>query len=313
MKKTIFFGLVLTLIIPGYAGALEKVKFAQAGPGLGNLPAYVAEDEGYFERNGIKPELIVFRGGSGARNAFIGGSAEFLISTYDHVFITSNKGYPTRIIVGFRNDYGMKLSVKKDAPYKSLKDLIGKSVGITRYGSSTDNFMRYVFKENGIEPGEDVKLLPVGIGATVWAALDKDHIQAGMIHDPFLTTFIVQGKIRILDDLERYKTAGYGVSCTVKLIQEKPELVRRVAKSLAEALRDMKADKSLIMRVAKGRYPDLDPKVMKIMLETYGPSFAFEGVPNKDSLKGNNDLLKIGGAIKKDFAYEDLVDLRFIK
>jgi hypothetical protein len=86
-----------------------------------------------------------------------------------------------------------------------------------------------------------------------------------------------------------------------------------VGKSLAEALRAMKEDKSLIMRVAKKRYPDMDPEIMKRMLETSGPSFAFDGIPDKASLKGNNDLLKIGGAIKKDFSYEDLVDLRFIK
>ena len=57
MKKWGFMVLVLSLMIPGYASALEHVKIAQAGPGLGNLPAYVAVDEGFFKKNGCGVEI----------------------------------------------------------------------------------------------------------------------------------------------------------------------------------------------------------------------------------------------------------------
>jgi ABC-type nitrate/sulfonate/bicarbonate transport system substrate-binding protein len=45
---------------------------------------------------------------------------------------------------------------------KSIEDLRGKSVGVTRFGSSTDFAMRYLLKKQGLEPGKDVTLLQTG-------------------------------------------------------------------------------------------------------------------------------------------------------
>lgn len=45
---------------------------------------------------------------------------------------------------------------------KSIEDLRGKSVGVTRFGSSTDFAMRYLLKKQGLEPGKDVVLLQTG-------------------------------------------------------------------------------------------------------------------------------------------------------
>ncbi|HEY1372746.1 MAG TPA: ABC transporter substrate-binding protein [Candidatus Binatia bacterium] len=45
---------------------------------------------------------------------------------------------------------------------KSIEDLRGKSVGVTRFGSSTDFAMRYILKKQGLEPGKDVALLQTG-------------------------------------------------------------------------------------------------------------------------------------------------------
>src|SRR5581483_10380180 len=45
---------------------------------------------------------------------------------------------------------------------KTLQDLRGKPVGITRFGSSTDFTMRYILRKAGLEPDKDVPLLQLG-------------------------------------------------------------------------------------------------------------------------------------------------------
>ena len=45
---------------------------------------------------------------------------------------------------------------------KTIDDLRGKSVGVTRFGSSTDFTMRYILRKQGLEPGRDVTLIQTG-------------------------------------------------------------------------------------------------------------------------------------------------------
>jgi NitT/TauT family transport system substrate-binding protein len=45
---------------------------------------------------------------------------------------------------------------------KTIDDLRGKSVGVTRFGSSTDFTMRYVLRKQGLESGRDVTLIQTG-------------------------------------------------------------------------------------------------------------------------------------------------------
>ncbi|MGH7927785.1 MAG: ABC transporter substrate-binding protein, partial [Candidatus Binatia bacterium] len=45
---------------------------------------------------------------------------------------------------------------------KSIQDLRGKPVGITRFGSSTDFTMRYILRKAGLDPDKDVPLLQMG-------------------------------------------------------------------------------------------------------------------------------------------------------
>jgi ABC-type nitrate/sulfonate/bicarbonate transport system substrate-binding protein len=45
---------------------------------------------------------------------------------------------------------------------KTVDDLRGKSVGVTRFGSSTDFTMRYILRQQGLEPGRDVMLIQTG-------------------------------------------------------------------------------------------------------------------------------------------------------
>src|SRR5207244_8786405 len=45
---------------------------------------------------------------------------------------------------------------------KTIEDLRGKPVGVTRFGSSTDFTMRYVLRKQGLEPGRDVTLIQTG-------------------------------------------------------------------------------------------------------------------------------------------------------
>ena len=88
---------------------------------------------------------------------------------------------------------------------KSIKDLAGKKVGVSAPGSSTDFFLKYLLKKNGLDPAS-AAVIGVGLGATAVAAMEQGQIDAAVMLDPSVT--VLQGShpdLRILSDTRTQK------------------------------------------------------------------------------------------------------------
>jgi NitT/TauT family transport system substrate-binding protein len=99
----------------------------------------------------------------------------------------------------------MVVSPSHTADIKSIKDLAGKKVGVSAPGSSTDFFLKYLLKKNGVDPA-GVAVIGVGLGATSVAAMEQGQIDAAVMLDPSVT--VLQGNhpdLRILSDTRTQK------------------------------------------------------------------------------------------------------------
>ena len=67
---------------------------------------------------------------------------------------------------------------------KSVGDLKGKTVGVTRFGSSTDFALRYLVQKNGFNPDKDLNILQLGGMPELAAALSKRLIVAAPLSAP---------------------------------------------------------------------------------------------------------------------------------
>jgi NitT/TauT family transport system substrate-binding protein len=88
---------------------------------------------------------------------------------------------------------------------KSIKDLAGKKIGVSAPGSSTDFFLKYLLKKNGLDP-TSASVIGVGLGATAVAAMEQGQIDAAVMLDPSVT--VLQGShpdLRILSDTRTEK------------------------------------------------------------------------------------------------------------
>jgi len=97
------------------------------------------------------------------------------------------------------------VSPSHNGEIKSIKDLAGKKVGVSAPGSSTDFFLKYLLKKNGIDP-TGASVIGVGLGATAVAAMEQGQIDAAVMLDPSVT--VLQGShpdLRILSDTRTQK------------------------------------------------------------------------------------------------------------
>jgi NitT/TauT family transport system substrate-binding protein len=211
MKNTIarLAGALLALTLTsGFAAAQSKVTIAIGGGScLCYLPTVLAKQLGEYDKAGLAVELVDLKGGSDALKAVLGGSADVVSGYFDHCVNLAAKKQELQSFVVYDRYPGLVLVVSPahTSEIKSIKDLAGKKVGVSAPGSSTDFFLKYQLKKNGLDPA-GTAVIGVGLGATAVAAMEQGQIDAAVMLDPSVT--VLQGThadLRILSDTRTQK------------------------------------------------------------------------------------------------------------
>src|SRR3954454_3423553 len=200
--------LLITLLTSGFAAAQTKITIAVGGGAcLCYLPTVLAKQLGEYEKAGLAVELVDLKGGSDALKAVLGGSADVVSGYFDHcVNLAAKKPEPQSFVVYDRYP-GLVLVVSPGhtSEIKSIKDLAGKKIGVSAPGSSTDFFLKFLLKKNGVNPA-DTAVIGVGLGATAVAAMEQGQIDAAVMLDPAVTVLqAAHPDLRILSDTRTQK------------------------------------------------------------------------------------------------------------
>jgi NitT/TauT family transport system substrate-binding protein len=200
--------LLVSLLMSGFAAAQSKITIAVGGGAcLCYLPTVLAKQLGEYDKAGLSVELVDLKGGSDALKAVLGGSADVVSGYFDHCVNLAAKKQELQAFVVYDRYPGLVLVVSPshNAEIKSIKDLAGKKVGVSAPGSSTDFFLKFLLKKNGVDPA-GVAVIGVGLGATAVAAMEQGQIDAAVMLDPAVT--VLQGShpdLSILSDTRTQK------------------------------------------------------------------------------------------------------------
>ena len=139
------------------------------------LPTVLAERLGEYKKAGLDVQLIDFKGGSQALTAVIGGSADVVSGYFDHCVNLAAKNQALEAFVVYDRYPGLALAVspKQTGKITSVKDLKDKKVGVSAPGSSTDFFLKYLLKKNGVDPSA---VAVIGVGYLGRFQIGRAHV-----------------------------------------------------------------------------------------------------------------------------------------
>lgn len=222
-------------------GGLNKVIY---------LPAKLTEQLGYFKDEGLNVTLLEEQSGANSTNAVLAGQVNGAVGFYDHTITVQPKGQCIQSVVQFANIPGEAevISTKNAAAYQSMKDLSGKSLGVTSFGSSTDFLTQALAGQAGTTGYTKVK---VGAGPTFIAQLQQGSIDAGMTTDPTIAQLESTGEGKVLVEMRTeegtkaalgglYPASSLYMSCDY--IQKNPETVQKLANAFVKTLRYINAN-----------------------------------------------------------------------
>ena len=145
---------------PASAEQLDTLNVSYASVTGSRIPLWIAKDVGLFEKYGLNVNLVVIAAGNAAIGALASGDVEILGAPGSTTMVSAAKGMPFAIIGTF-GPSAWKLAAHPSIA--TVQDLRGKTVGISRPGTTIDFATKRALQKFGFTPGKDVNILATGL------------------------------------------------------------------------------------------------------------------------------------------------------
>ena len=230
------------------APPLRKIRVAITSISGTMSPPWAAHEAGIFKKYGLQVEVIATPSGIQGTNALIAGEVAFVQIAGGTTTGAAVGGADLKIVATTVGTLVLNLVVRPEI--EKAEQLRGKSIGISRFGTSLHTGARLAAKHLGLEPGKDVHIVEIGAGEWIVGAMQGNRIQGGVFGYPATSRAVKLGN-RVLLHIPSLNIpyASTGVSTRGDLIRDDPDLVRRYLSAQVEAIALMKKDRGFAMKV----------------------------------------------------------------
>lgn len=239
------------LAVPARAHARQMLK-ASVGyyPGaLISLPALVAKDQKFFQKDGLDVDLVPITTGPAMTAAAASGSVTFVNNSWDNLLVAVEQGLPVRGVAGstvkmpfaFIARKGLPLPHLKEGYPAVIKDLVGKKWGVLALGVSLQYIEETLLTGAGYKPN-DVTYLAVGLPNTALPALQRGTVDTYLSIEPLPSIVTAKHEGTVVLNLYQnqgpavFHNLGYnGWWASTSTIKNKPHVVARFVKAMQDA------------------------------------------------------------------------------
>ena len=238
MSIALVIALLLSGLLSGDACAqkeLTRIKIAYAAPTVDNVPIAVADKEGFFEKFGLKAELIGMRGGVQVMQGLVGGAADFAQRGGPESVQAIASGVDTVIIAGLIPRIHYLLVTRPEIATPA--DLIGKKMAVASLTGTVTIVMRRALGALGV-PTSRTTFLVAGPPQDRVLAVASGNMDATIVA-PESMAAVKKAGLKSLKDLSGIPDPMQltVLSATRKTIRERRELAKDFLSAIQESIR----------------------------------------------------------------------------
>jgi len=322
MKKATFvwFAAVLTTLavssIPclevTWAQELQKINLGYSGTGITQYTLEIARRQGLFRKNGLDPVIVYVGSGSLLGQALIGGSFDIAFSQGSESVQAKLRGADMRIIAAVANHFNHVFL--SHPSITSLKQLKGKRVAVSRFGSGSHFMTELLIKEAGLDPKKDVSVLQIGNSSSRMAAIMAQSVDGTIMAADFVPLAKKQG-FNILADLAdtnlEYPFLTFHMMEPV--IERNPKMVKAFIKSISEGIRVLKTDRNAAKAAIQAALKTNDAETLDYAATRSAKVLEVRPFPTVAGIQTVLEELSEKEPKARTSKFEDFVDLRALR
>jgi NitT/TauT family transport system substrate-binding protein len=224
---------VLLLMWTSSAEAADKARLSISAVDISFLTSGVASKRGFFRDEGLDVEIIRMNANVSV-TALSTGDIDYTM-IFASVVRGALRGMPMRVVASFMDSSTHLLIARPE--YKSLKDLKGKTLAVSTFGATSDVAARMMFKQGGLDPERELKIIPLGGERARYTALREGIVDVAVLSPPADSEASRLGFNVLSRFFEHFKLPFTGLGVNTKKLKEKPDEVKRMIKAALRANR----------------------------------------------------------------------------
>ncbi len=310
---TVSLGVIALLLLPSGLGAAEvspeKVRLGYPARSLAALHIRIAQEKGFYRKNGLEVEAIQLRPAVNAV-ALLSGEVQYT-SSLGSAVRSAAMGSPVKIV-----------SVSLMAPiftlvarphYNSLNDLRNKEIGINgNPGSTNDRVIRIILRRASIDPQKDLRLLYSGDAIVLYSAFKAGRFDAMFIALPFPVMAEQDGNRILQNAAETVKLPLAGLAVSDERAKAAPEQIKRMIKADVEARRFIRSDKEATVQVMM-RWLGLERSVAVRSYDLLLPAVSSDAMIDHEGIRRTLEVEAENGVALKINEAEKIINAKMVE
>ena len=296
---------------PACSQTLDKMRLGYSGTGLNNYVLEMGRRAGIFRKNGLDLEVVYVNSGSLLNQALIAGTFDVSFSQGSEAMLAKLRGADMRITAVIANRFN---HVYLTAPViTSIKQLKGKKVAVSRFGSGSHFQSNLALKEGGLDPDKDVTVLQIGNSGARMAAILSGTVDGTIMAADFVPRAKKEG-FNVVADLADSKIDYPFLSLNMmgNYIERNPKMVKALIKSMAESIRALQTEQSAAKAVVRAVLRTEDVETVDYATMRSIQVLARRPFPTAAGIQTVLDELSKEPKAKSS-KFEDFVDLRALR
>jgi NitT/TauT family transport system substrate-binding protein len=293
------------------AQSLDKIRLGYSGTGINNYMLEMGKRQGIFRRNGIDLEVVYVNSGSLLNQGLIAGTFDVAFSQGSEAMVAKLRGADMRITAVVANRFNhVYLAAPSITSFKQLK---GKKVAVSRFGSGSHFQTNLALREGGLDPEKDVTVLQIGNSGARITAILSGVVDGTIMAADFVPKARREG-FNVLADLADTKIEYPFLSLNImgSYIDKNLRLVKALIKSMSESIRALQTDPVNAKVAIRAALKTDDAETIDYALARSVQVLARRPFPTAAGIQTVIDELGKDAA-GKNLRFEDYVDLRALR
>ena len=273
---------------------------------VGTLPAgdyaplYIAQDEGFFEEEGLDVTIEIIAGGAVGVTQLVSGELDFSSATWANVLSAVSQGLEIQVVREGTDSSKEGINgmiAKEGSGLEGPEDLRGQTISVNTLQSATELQIRDCLDSAGVGPDE-YELVEVPF-PEVGAAVSQGRIAAGFVPEPFITIGEAEGLVPIMypsvcnEDQSNMPLINWNTSR--QFAEQNPEAVAAFVRAMDKATQLAIDDPQVVVDIL----PTFTTLTPELAGELVLPNFVEDGTPDLEGAELTMDLMVEWGLLDK--------------
>lgn len=269
LKNFVLFVIPLFLIIScgdkKQEGDLTEVTINEAVRTLLYLPLYHAQEQGFFEKNGVKVNIVTGGTATNSFAAMLSGEADFSQADPMYVPISNEKGSNTKVVAQVVARIAVwGVTMETTISKITAETLKGKKISTHPRPMTAYTYTVKAIEDAGLTVGKDVEIIQSQPGTELIPLLNGKSDYA-LTLEPQTSTAVVKGAKVVLSYPEILGDQVFtGLMTRQDYIDENKETVKAVVDAYQQALADLHDHPDKGLMTAKKYFPQVEEKVLEL-------------------------------------------------